>query len=82
MKNQKPVFFPHLTRRGFLRAAAPICDAEIGHRSVTVCHLGVLSMRLGRKLHWDPASETFGDDKEANSFLAREMRKPWNYDSV
>jgi len=34
---------------------APICDAEIGHRSVSMCHLGVIALRLGRKLQWDPA---------------------------
>jgi predicted dehydrogenase len=28
----------------------PICDVEIGHRSASVCHLGSLAMRLGRKL--------------------------------
>ncbi|MDB6058765.1 MAG: oxidoreductase domain protein [Verrucomicrobiales bacterium] len=58
---------------------APICEAEIGHRSVSVCHLGVLSMRLGRKLKWDPKNEKFVDDKEANKWLAREMRKPFDY---
>jgi predicted dehydrogenase len=59
-----------------------ICDAEIGHRSVTVCHLGVLSIRLGRKLQWDPAGEMFVNDKEADGWLAREMRKPWDYSFV
>jgi predicted dehydrogenase len=61
---------------------APICDAEIGHRSVTVCHLGVLALRLGRKLQWDPAKEQFSGDNEANGYLSREMRKPWTYDAV
>jgi hypothetical protein len=60
----------------------PVADAEIGHRSVSVCHLGVLAIRLGRKLNWDPAKETFINDKEANSYLAREMRKPWSYDTI
>jgi len=59
---------------------APICEAEIGHRSVSVCHLGVLSMRLGRKLKWDPKNEQFVDDKEANTYVAREQRKPFTYD--
>ena len=58
----------------------PICDAEIGHRSVSVCHLGVISIRLGRKLHWDPEREQFDKDPEANRWLAREQRKPWTYD--
>jgi hypothetical protein len=60
----------------------PIADVEIGHRSVTVCHLGVISMRLGRKLRWNPADEQFASDKEANQWLAREMRKPCTFDAV
>ena len=28
----------------------PICDVEIGHRSATVCHLGNIAVRLGRKI--------------------------------
>jgi predicted dehydrogenase len=61
---------------------APIAEAAIGHRSVSVCHLGVLAIRLGRKLNWDPVKEEFVDDKEANSYLSREMRKPWSYESL
>ncbi len=53
------------------------CDTEIGHRSATVCHLGNISMLLGRKLHWDPKKEEFVHDQEANAFLRRLMRKPW-----
>ena len=60
----------------------PICDAEIGHRSVTVCQIGVIAMRLGRKLNWNPATQEFAGDKEANTWLAREMRAPWTYDRV
>jgi hypothetical protein len=61
---------------------APICEAEIGHRSASVCHLGVIAIRLGRKLTWDPQAETFTNDAEANSMLAREMRKPYTYDDA
>ena len=61
---------------------AAICDAEIGHRSASVCHLGVIAMRLGRPLQWDPAEQQFVGDQEANSWLAREMRKPWNYEKI
>ena len=61
---------------------APICDVEIGHRSVSVCHLGVIALRLGRKLQWDPAQEQFVADQEANAWLKREMRRPWTYDAV
>ncbi|MBC7816656.1 MAG: Gfo/Idh/MocA family oxidoreductase [Planctomycetaceae bacterium] len=60
----------------------PVCEAEIGHRSASVCHLGVISLRLGRKLQWDPQAEQFVGDEEANRWLTRELRKPWSYDSV
>ncbi len=56
----------------------PICDAEIGHRSVTVCHLGNICLRLdGRKLAWDPQKEVFKNDREANAMLTRPMRGSW-----
>ncbi len=60
----------------------PICDVEIGHRSAAVCHLGVIAIRLGRKLTWDPAAQVFVGDAEANSMLAREMRKPYTLDTA
>ncbi len=60
----------------------PICEAEIGHRSASLCHLGAIGLRLGRKLKWDPKSEKFVGDKEASKWVEREMRKPWSYDSV
>jgi hypothetical protein len=61
---------------------APICDAEIGHRSVSVCHLGVIAIRLGRKLQWDPQAENFPNDAEANAMLSRKMRKAYDYDQA
>jgi predicted dehydrogenase len=60
----------------------PICSAEVGHRSASLCHIGVIAVRLGRKLQWDPAEERFVNDAEANEFLAREQRKPWTYEMV
>jgi predicted dehydrogenase len=59
-----------------------ICPASVGHRSASLCHLGVTSIRLGRKLIWDPVKEQFIDDAEANQFLARPMRKPYDYDML
>lgn len=56
----------------------PICDAEIGHRSVTICHLCNISLKLGgRKLRWDPVKEEFIGDPEANALLKRPARAPW-----
>ncbi len=55
----------------------PICDVEVGHRSVTVCHLGVIALRSGKKLQWDPQQEQFVGDDDANRWLRRPMRAPW-----
>ena len=56
-----------------------ICPAEVGHRSASLCHLGVIAIRLGRKLDWNPVKEQFVGDAEANGYVAREMRKPYDY---
>ncbi len=56
----------------------PYFPAEIGHRCATVCHMGNIAMRLGRKLEWDPEKEEFTGDAEANGMRSREMRKPWD----
>ena len=57
--------------------AETICPAEVGARSVTVCHLGNLAYWHGRRLKWDPAGWKFFDDAEANSWRDRERRAPW-----
>lgn len=54
---------------------SPISDIESQHRSASTCHLGNLSLRLGRELKWDPETETFPGDAEANAMLAREQRQ-------
>jgi predicted dehydrogenase len=56
---------------------APICEAEIGHRSATVCHLGNIAARLGRKITWDPVKEQVLDDAEAQGMVRRPYREPW-----
>jgi predicted dehydrogenase len=58
----------------------PICNVEVGHRSVSVCHLANISLRCGgRKLEWDPVAERFPKDKEAESMVARAPRKTSYY---
>lgn len=53
----------------------PVADVEIGHRSVTVCHLVNIAREVGRKLRWDAERERFIGDEEANTYLSRPRRK-------
>ncbi|MCL2625036.1 MAG: Gfo/Idh/MocA family oxidoreductase [Planctomycetaceae bacterium] len=53
----------------------PNADVEIGHRSVSVCHLIGLTRDLNRRLKWDPDKELFVDDAEANKLVDRPRRK-------
>jgi predicted dehydrogenase len=53
----------------------PVADVEIGHRSVTVCHLANIARAAGRKLRWDPQAESFVDDAEATALLDRPRRE-------
>ena len=55
----------------------PVCEAETGCRSLTVCHLGIIAHKLGRPLKWDPAKERFIGDVEAYRMLTRTTRSPW-----
>lgn len=51
---------------------APNADIEIGHLSTRLCHLGNIAHRVGRKLTFDAATESFVGDSEANALLGRE----------
>jgi predicted dehydrogenase len=55
-----------------------ICPIESAVRSDTVCHLDDITIRLGRKLRWDPVKEEVVGDDEANRMLSRSMRAPWH----
>jgi predicted dehydrogenase len=50
---------------------------ESAHTSSALAHLGNISYRLGRRLKFDPATETFVGDSEANAMLTREYRSPY-----
>ena len=54
-----------------------IATAEIGHRTSTCCQLGNICHVLQRPLKWDPETERFVGDDEANRLLGRAMRSPW-----
>lgn len=53
----------------------PISDVISQHRSVSTCHLGNISVRLQRKLTWNPEVEEFEADDEANAMITRPQRE-------
>jgi hypothetical protein len=60
----------------------PNADVELGRLSTTICHLGNIASRLKRDVHFDPKTETFGDDKEANAYLTKQYRAPYGLPKV
>jgi predicted dehydrogenase len=52
-----------------------IAPVEEAHRSCSACLLHHISMKLKRKLQWDPTKEKFKNDAEANKMLSRAQRK-------
>jgi len=54
----------------------PICSAEIGASSVTICHIGAIALRTGKKLKWDAKKMEF-DNADANKLLSYQMRGEW-----
>jgi predicted dehydrogenase len=60
---------------------SPTAAANIGHASASLCHIGNISQRLGRKLPWNGERETFGDS-EADTMLGRTYRSQWELPTV
>jgi predicted dehydrogenase len=67
--------------RGFLDSVKTrqrtIANADVAHRSVSVCHLANLCRRLDRPIKWDPVKEECIGDDEANRLCLRSYREPW-----
>jgi hypothetical protein len=59
-----------------------VTSAEVAHRSTSACITGWIGMKLGRKLTWDPAKETFVGDDTANSMRSRAQRAPYGIDHM
>jgi hypothetical protein len=55
----------------------PHADIHEGHLSASLCHLGNIATRLGRTLTFDPKSERFTGDPEADKMLTRDYRDHW-----
>jgi predicted dehydrogenase len=76
-----PLYESKEHRRNFLdcvRSRKPtIATAEIGHHSTIPGHLGLISMLVGRKIHWDVAQEKIINDPAASELLSRPYRSPF-----
>jgi predicted dehydrogenase len=55
----------------------PFRDIEIAHRTVATCHLANIAFWTGRALKFDPVTEQFVGDEEANRWIDRPRRAPW-----
>ncbi|HEY5919043.1 MAG TPA: Gfo/Idh/MocA family oxidoreductase [Chryseolinea sp.] len=51
-----------------------IAPVEEAHRSCSACLVHHIVMKLDRKVYWDPKTEKFKNDDEANSRLSRPQR--------
>ena len=73
-------------KRDFLNAmktrGRTLEDAEVGHRTASLGHLGQIAIQLGRPLKWDPHKERFPHDDEADKLLSLPPgRSPWSLES-
>jgi predicted dehydrogenase len=66
--------FADCIRKGTTETITPI---EVAHRSTSVCLLGGICVDLGRSLQWDPETQKFVGDDEANTRLDYPHRDPW-----
>ena len=60
----------------------PISPVEMGHRACSICLITHISMKLKRKLNWNPKKEKFINDDEANIMLTRSQRKPYGVNYI
>jgi myo-inositol 2-dehydrogenase/D-chiro-inositol 1-dehydrogenase len=51
-----------------------------GHRSCTLVNLAKIAMQTGRRLRFDPVTQRFVDDVDANRYLLQPMRGDWSLD--
>jgi predicted dehydrogenase len=56
----------------------PLTPASTALRSATPAYLGLISIRTGRTIKWDPEQQRVLGDREAERYLSRSMRSPWH----
>ena len=53
-------------------------NEENGHRSCTLVNLAKMAVRLGRPLRFNPTTQRFIEDEDANRLIHEPMRAPWH----
>jgi predicted dehydrogenase len=56
----------------------PVVPVEVGHSSCTVCNLGNIAYELMRPVAWNPETQTFVNDAEAEKFFHRTYREGYS----
>jgi len=73
LKHEKRDFIDCVKSRG-----QTLEDAEVGHRTTSLCHLAHIAVQVGGKLKWDPHKERFTNSDAANKLLSLPPgRAPW-----
>jgi len=67
-----------ISRRLFLKRSTAALSADVAHRSTTTCHVANICLRPGRNMRWNPQTERFVNDPEADKMISRPMRRPWH----
>lgn len=74
LKDEKRDFIDCIKTRG-----QTLEDAEVGHRTTSLCHLGLIAAQVGGKLKWDPDKEVFLNSDKANDLLnGPPSRRVWD----
>jgi myo-inositol 2-dehydrogenase / D-chiro-inositol 1-dehydrogenase len=71
LKHEKRDFLDCVKTRG-----RTLADAEVGHRTTSLCHLGHIAIQVGKPLRWDPEKERFLDSDEANALVGKPVFEP------
>jgi predicted dehydrogenase len=56
----------------------PASNQDITRQGHIACHAAAIGWQLGRKVQFDPKTETFINDDEANRMCSRSRRDPWH----
>jgi myo-inositol 2-dehydrogenase / D-chiro-inositol 1-dehydrogenase len=71
LKTDKQDFIDAVKTRG-----QTLEDAEVGHRTTSLCHMAHIAIQVGGRLSWDPAKETFTNSAAANELVGKPIHAP------